>query len=66
MKKEELKQQAEYYRNLYRSGHIDYDTAKNMIQPYLNMLNTDYRNITKAYGRIYKEITFSEYIKKGY
>ena len=59
----DLKKQAEYYRNMYISGYIDEITAKNMIEPYLNVMNNTMQKISKSYGRYFEKITFKKYLE---
>ena len=61
--KGKLKEQAEFYRQLFLDGEIDVIYAKDMIMPYINLLNTDNEKISKAYGRYLPPITFDKFIK---
>ena len=63
MDKEHLKQQAEYYKKMYIAGYVSEEMARDMIQPYLNVVNVDCQNIAKAYGRYFEKITFNKFIK---
>lgn len=65
MNKEDLKKQAEYYKTIYNSGYIDIETAREMIQPYLNVLNTERQKIATGYGRYFEKITFEKFIKNS-
>ena len=48
MNKENLKKQAEYYKTIYNSGYIDIEMAREMIQPYLNVINAEREKIAKG------------------
>ena len=65
MNKEKLKKQAEYYKDMFLAGYITKDNAIPMIEPYLNLINRDRKNIAKAYGRYYKAKTFDDFIKNS-
>lgn len=58
-----LKRQAEFYRQRYFDGDISIEVAKEMIMPYINLLNIDNEKISKAYGRYLPLITFDKFIK---
>ena len=58
-----LKRQAEFYRQRYFDGDISIEVAKEMIMPYINLLNIDNEKISKAYGRYLRPITFDKFIK---
>ena len=58
-----LKRQAEFYRQGYLDGDINIKVAKEMIMPYINLLNIDNEKISKAYGRYLPPITFDKFIK---
>ena len=58
-----LKRQAEFYRQRYLDGDISIEVAKEMIIPYINLLNIDNEKISKAYGRYLPPITFDKFIK---
>ena len=58
-----LKRQAEFYRQRYFDGDISIEVAKEMIMPYINLLNIDNEKISKAYGRYLPPITFDKFIK---
>jgi hypothetical protein len=64
--KDELRKQAEYYKELYIKGEISQEYAKEMIQPYLNVLNYSIRRIGKAYRMYIKEQTFEDFMKYRY
>ena len=63
MNKVNLKKQAEYYKTIYNSGYIDIEMAREMIQPYLNVINAEREKIAKGYGRYFEKITFEKFIK---
>ena len=65
MNKEQLKKQAEYYRQMYMAGYVTRDNAIEMIQPYLNLMNRDLQNVAKAYGRYFRAITFEDFVKNS-
>lgn len=58
-----LKRQAEFYKQRYFDGDISIEIAKEMIMPYINLLNIDNEKISKAYGRYLPPITFDKFIK---
>ena len=58
-----LKRQAEFYKQRYFDGDIGIEIAKEMIMPYINLLNIDNEKISKAYGRYLPPITFDKFIK---
>lgn len=58
-----LKRQAEFYRQRYFDGDISIEVAKEMIMPYINLLNIDNEKISKAYGRYLPPMTFDKFIK---
>lgn len=60
---EKLKDNAELYCDLYRTGKIDRETAKENILPYLSYVNLKQKELAKKYNQKYKEITFSYYIR---
>lgn len=63
MDKEEARMQAEYYRSLYRSNQCSRDKAKEMIQPYLDLVNEKSKEIAKKYNQRPKFITFNPYVR---
>lgn len=63
MNRYELQSQAEYYRSLYRIGKCSRELAKEMIQPYLDFVNSKAKELSKKYHQKYKEIGFSYYIR---
>jgi hypothetical protein len=58
-----LKEQAEYYRDLYRVNAISREQAKEMIQPYLNLVNEKYKEIAKKYNQKAKFASFISYVR---
>ena len=58
-----LKRQAEFYRQRYFDGDISIEVAKEMIMPYINLLNIDNEKISKAYGRYLPPVTFEKFMK---
>ena len=64
MDREQLKKQAEYYKEMFIAGYITKECAMNMINPYLNLINRDNKNIAKAYGRYFQEKTFEDFINR--
>lgn len=63
--RDNLKQQAEFYKKEYINGNIDVEFAKEMIMPYINLLSIDRNKLSKAYNRYLPNITFEKFIK-GY
>lgn len=63
MTKEELKNQAEYYRFLYRINQCDREVAKEMIQPYLDLVNEKSKEIAKKYNQRPKLVQFVSYVR---
>lgn len=64
MDRKKCREEAKKYKEQYLNGEIDLETAKELIQPCLNIINQDMRKIYKAYGVwFFNEITFENYIK---
>ena len=63
MEKENLRLQAEFYRNLYRLGMCDREEAKQNIQPYLDFVNNKAKELCKKYNQRYKEVGFAYYMR---
>lgn len=59
----ELKEQAEYYRELYRVNAISREQAKEMIQPYLDLVNDKSKEIAKKYNQKAKFVNFISYVR---
>ena len=64
--KEELRKQAEYYKELYRNGEISEEKAREMIQPYLNVINASIKEVERAYRLYIKEQTFEKFMNYRY
>ena len=64
--KDELRKQAEYYKELYIKGEISQQQAEEMIQPYLNVLNYSIKRVSKAYRMYIKEQTFEDFMNYRY
>lgn len=64
--KEELRKQAEYYKELYRNGEISEEKAREMIQPYLNVINASIKEVERAYRLYIKEQTFEKFMNYKY
>ena len=64
--KSELKEQAEYYKELYRQGKVSEEKAIEMIQPYLNILNHSIHELARAYRIYIKEQTFNDFMNYRY
>lgn len=65
MDKKKLEQDTKEYRTMLINGNIDIESAKDAIQPYINIVNKDREKISKAYNRYIPMLTFEEFIKKG-
>lgn len=65
MDKKRLEQDAKEYRTMLINGKVDIENARDMIQPYINIINKDREKISKAYNRYIPMLTFEEFIKKG-
>lgn len=63
MNTEEIKMQAEYYRSLYRSNQCSRELAKEMIQPYLDLVNEKSKEIAKKYNQKAKLVAFASYVR---
>ena len=64
--KDELRKQAEYYKDLYIKGKISKEDAIEKIQPYLNILNHSISEVGKAYKLYIKQQTFEDFMKYRY
>ena len=64
--KEQLRKQAEHYKELYRNGEISEEEAREMIQPYLNIINASIREVERAYRLYIKEQTFEKFMNYKY
>ena len=61
--KENLKNQANFYKQLYLDGEIDLNTTIDMVMPYIHLLNNERQKISKAYGQYLPALTFEKFIK---
>lgn len=61
--RENLKRQAEFYRDRYIDGEVSIELAKNMIMPYINILTLEREKLSKAYGRYLPSVTFEKFMK---
>ena len=64
--KDQLRKQAEYYKDLYIKGQISKDEAIEKIQPYLNVLNHSIDELGRAYKLYIKQQTFDDFMKYRY
>lgn len=64
--KDELRKKAEYYKELYLKGEISEEKAREMIQPYINVLNLSIKEVRRAYGLYIKEQTFEKFMNYKY
>ncbi len=63
MELEQLRQQAENYRIIYRSNQCSREEAKYFIQPYLDLANKKSKELAKKYNQKVKTIGFSEFVR---
>ncbi len=61
--RENLKRQAEFYRDRYIDGEISIELARDMIMPYINILTLERDKLSKAYGRYLPSVTFEKFMK---
>lgn len=61
--RENLKRQAEFYKDKYIDGEVSIELARDMIMPYINILTLEREKLSKAYGRYLPPITFDKFIK---
>lgn len=61
--RDNLKNQAEFYKARFYDGEIGIEVAKEMIMPYINLLNIERKKLSKAYGRYLPTITFEKFLK---
>lgn len=61
--RENLKRQAEFYRDRYIDGEVSIELARDMIMPYINMLTLEREKLSKAYGRYLPSVTFEKFMK---
>lgn len=59
----DLKNKAEEYRSLYVLGKCSRDDAIINIQPYLDCINKKSKELAKKYGRPYKEVFLSGFLR---
>jgi hypothetical protein len=58
-----LKETAEEYRYLYRTGKCTREEAKENIQPYIDYINEQSKIIAKKYNQKPKFVNFTGYIR---
>ena len=58
-----LKANAEYYRDLYRTGKCSREIAKEEITPYLDAVNEKAKELAKKYNQKYKAVNFSSFVR---
>ena len=58
-----LKANAEYYRDLYRTGKCQREIAKEEITPYLDAVNEKAKELAKKYNQKYKAVNFSSFVR---
>ena len=63
--RDNLKKQAEFYKERYYEGVISIELAKEMIMPYINLLSLERNKLSKAYGRYLPAITFEKFMKRS-
>lgn len=61
--RDNLKRQAEFYRNRYIDGEVSIELARDMIMPYINILTLEREKLSKAYGRYLPSVTFEKFMK---
>lgn len=61
--RDNLKNQAEFYKKLYLDGEIDINITREMVMPYINILCLEREKLSKAYGRYLPPITFEKFMK---
>ena len=64
--KEELRKQAEYYKELFLKGEVSEEKAREMIQPYINVINASIKEVERAYRLYIKEQTFEKFMNYKY
>ena len=64
--KDELRKQAEHYKELYLKGKVTEEKAREMIQPYLNVINASIKEVERAYRLYIKEQTFEKFMNYRY
>lgn len=61
--RDNLKNQAEFYKKLYLDGEMDINITREMVMPYINILCLEREKLSKAYGRYLPPITFEKFMK---
>ena len=61
--RDNLKNQAEFYKKRFYGGEVNIEIAKEMIMPYINLLNLEREKLSKAYGRYLSPITLEKFLK---
>ena len=61
--RDNLKNQAEFYKKRFYDGEVSLEMAREMIMPYINLLNIEREKLSKAYGRYLSTITFEKFLK---
>ena len=64
--KEELRKQAEHYKELFLKGEVSEEKAREMIQPYINIINASIKEVERAYRLYIKEQTFEKFMNYRY
>lgn len=59
----EAKTRAEVARQLYRSGKITREEAKEQIMPYIDAVNARSKELAKKYNQKPKLVNFSSYVR---
>lgn len=63
MTKEQIKQQAEIFRDMYKMGVIEREEAKEKVTPYIEMFNKKSKEIAKKYNQKPRTISFAQYCR---
>ena len=63
--RDNLKKQAEFYKQRYYEGVVSIELAKEMIMPYINLLSLERDKLSKAYGQYLPTITFEKFMKRS-
>ena len=61
--RDNLKRQAEFYKERYFDNDISIELAREMIMPYINLLNIERKKLSKAYGQYLPPITFEKFMR---
>lgn len=61
--RDNLKNQAEFYKKRFYDSEVSLEMAREMIMPYINLLNIEREKLSKAYGRYLPTITFEKFLK---